>query len=148
MNEGAVKREITLDATVENMDEVMDFIRGSFQEAGCPKQVIMATLVATEEMYVNVAHYAYAPETGSVTVCCETNANEKYGTITLTDSGMPFNPLAKEDANIMLSAEEREIGGLGILMVKRIMDEVAYSYEGGKNCFTMTKKFYSEKKEA
>ena len=97
--------------------------------------------IAIEEIFVNIAHYAYSPERGEVIIGCDIElGNPPMVKITFTDWGKPFNPLAKEDVNTTLSAEERKIGGLGIHMVKRMMDELEYRYEEQKNIFIVWKK--------
>lgn len=92
-----------------------------------------------EEVYVNIAHYAYAPGTGEVTVRLAFAEAPKKAVITFIDSGVPFDPLAKADPDVTLSAEERDIGGLGIYMTKKTMDEVHYEYKDGHNILTLTK---------
>ena len=102
-------------------------------------KVMMQIEIAVEEIYVNIVHYAYNPEIGKATIRCEVTDNPMQVIIQFMDSGVPFDPLAKEDADITLSAEEREIGGLGIFMVKKSMDEVSYEYKEGKNVLTIRK---------
>ena len=132
-------KQLSLDATLENFDTVQDFIREQLEEVDCPMKTMIQVEVAVEEIYVNIAHYAYHPGVGEVVVSCEVTGNPPGVTIRFADGGVPFNPLAKEDADITLSAEEREIGGLGILMVKKSMDEVTYAYEDQKNMLTIYK---------
>ena len=98
----------------------------------------MQIQVCVEEMFVNVAHYAYNGAEGTVTL--DIDVDNGVMTITLTDEGMQFDPLAKKDPDITLAASERPIGGLGIFMVKKSMDEVEYKRENNKNIFTMKKK--------
>ena len=88
---------------------------------------------------MNIVHYAYNPQVGKATIRCEVTDNPMQVIIQFLDSGIPFDPLAKEDADITLSAEERNIGGLGIFMVKQSMDEVNYEYMDGKNVLTIRK---------
>ena len=126
-------------ATDENLDSVLAFIEEELEKADCPMKIVMQITVCVEEMYVNVAHYAYGEDGGDVTVSFD--YTDGKASITLTDSGIPFDPLAKEDPDITLTAEERKIGGLGIFMVKKSMDEVAYQRKDGKNIFTMVKAF-------
>ena len=95
--------------------------------------------IAVEEMFVNVASYAYRPGTGTATLRVHADASTRAAGITILDSGVPYDPLAKPDPDVTLSAEERRIGGLGIFMTKKAMDEVAYRFEDGKNIFTMKK---------
>ena len=95
--------------------------------------------VAVEEIFVNIAHYAYAPEVGSTTVQVETASEPRRVTITFMDRGVPYDPLAKPDPDVTFSAEERQIGGLGIYMVKMSMDDVRYEYRDGQNVLTIEK---------
>lgn len=97
--------------------------------------------IAVEEMFVNVASYAYRPGTGTATLRVHADASTRTAGITILDSGVPYDPLAKEDPDITLPAEKRQIGGLGIFMVKKSMDEVRYRRENGQNVFTMIKKW-------
>ncbi len=132
-------RELTLTASLENLERVQAFVAEQMEEAGCPAKARMQIEIAVEEIYVNIAHYAYRPGVGEATVRCEAGGNPPHVVLQFLDEGVPFNPLEKEDADITLSAEEREIGGLGILMVKKSMDLVEYQYEGGKNILTVKK---------
>ncbi len=137
-------KEITLEAKVENLDKVLLFLDTTLEELECPFKEQTQLDIALEEMYVNVAHYAYTPDTGIVNIKLEVLENPMGVELTLTDSGVPYDPLAKEDPDVTLSAEEREIGGLGIYMVKKSMDEVAYKHVDGKNIFSMKKFFETE----
>jgi anti-sigma regulatory factor (Ser/Thr protein kinase) len=119
-------KELVIEAKLENLDTVLDFV------AELPPQVT----IAVEEIFVNIVHYAYTPETGSVTI--RMSVQEDI-VIEFEDSGKPYNPLEKEDPDIKASAEEREVGGLGIFMVKKIMDKVEYRREGNKNILTISK---------
>ena len=105
----------------------------------CPLETRLLLQISVEELFVNIASYAYAPGTGEVTVGCSVDPTVPSIAIQFRDRGVPFDPLAKEDADITLSAEERRIGGLGIYMVKEFMDELTYSYEDGQNILTMHK---------
>ena len=95
--------------------------------------------VAVEELFVNIAHYAYAPDTGSATIRVAPRQDPKGVAITFVDRGVPYDPLAKEDPDVTLSAEERQIGGLGIYMVKKSMDDMQYEYRDGQNVLTIVK---------
>ncbi len=99
----------------------------------------MEIAVAVEEIFINIAHYAYAPETGKAKVRVEKAEDGGAVAITFTDRGVPYNPLAKQDPDINVSANEREIGGLGIFMTKKLMDELAYEYRDGQNHLTLKK---------
>ena len=102
----------------------------------------MQITVAVEEIFVNIAHYAYSPETGEARVLCEAREDPLSMSITFLDAGRKFNPLENEEPDTALSAEERDIGGLGIFLTKKFMDNVEYSYEDGKNIFKMQKKLF------
>ena len=131
--------ELTVEATVENLPQVMGFLEQHLEEADCPLKAQMQITVAAEEIYVNIAHYAYAPGTGEATVRLEITDEPAAATITFIDRGVPFDPLAKPDPDVSLSAEERGIGGLGIYMVKKSMDDVRYEYRDGQNVLTLIK---------
>ncbi len=132
------EREFPAETSV--LDEVLAFAEEQLEEAGCPMKTMMAVTVAIEEMFVNVARYAYPEGGGSVTLSAQAQQGRSI-TFCLRDRGIPFDPLAKTDPDITLPAEEREIGGLGIYMMKKNMDEAAYSRENGENILSMTKYF-------
>jgi sigma-B regulation protein RsbU (phosphoserine phosphatase) len=137
--EGAVVR--VFDATDENMEAVNDFVHSMLPE-GCSKEVLNKLDLAVEEVYINIAHYAYKPATGTVEIRCLLREQEGAAprlVIRLKDRGVQFNPLAREDPDITLSAEERDIGGLGIFLTKKFMDKVTYSYTDGQNILTIEK---------
>lgn len=132
--------ELTIPATLENMEPIQTFVESELERNDCPMKAMVQISVAVEEIYVNIARYAYNPEIGEATVRCAVGGDPLQVTIQFLDHGKPFNPLAKEDADTTLSAEERDIGGLGILMVKKSMDQVDYEYKDGKNILTIHKK--------
>lgn len=138
---GHFKNEITVEATLDNLDTVTGFIEETLSEAGCPMKLLMKILVSFEEVYVNVANYAYGDGQGDCNVSLEIHTDEGGGNVKLTvkDKGIPFNPLEREEPDITLSAEDRPIGGLGIFMVKKSMDKVEYEYLSGENILTMEK---------
>ena len=130
--------ELRIKAATENLNEVLGFVDKILEENECSMKAQMQIDVAVEEMFVNIAHYAYAPSEGDAEIICE--VADKVTSITLKDSGTPYDPLKKPDPDVTLSAEERQIGGLGIFMVKKSMDEVFYEHKDGQNIFTMKKK--------
>ncbi len=134
-------KEVTVDATLENVDVIQGFIEEELENAEASMKAIMTVSIAVEEIYVNIAHYAYTPEVGTATVRYELQEESgvKRAIIQFIDSGTPYNPLAKEDADTTLSADERSIGGLGILMVKKSMDHVMYEFKDGQNILTIEK---------
>ena len=129
----------TFTASDDTLNDALAFIEEELEKVDCPLKTVMQITVCVEEMYVNVAHYAYGDNVGEVILT--TDYTDGMFAITLTDCGMPFDPLKKDDPDITLSAEERNIGGLGIYMVKKSMDEVSYVREDNKNIFTMKKRF-------
>ena len=128
-------KELTVDATIENVSKVLEFVNAQLEQLDCP----MRTQRSVEEIFSNIAYYAYNPETGSAAVRVETAENPLAVAITFIDSGIPYDPLAKADPDITLSVDEREIGGLGIYMVKATMDEVSYEYQDGQNILRIKK---------
>jgi len=106
---------------------------------GCPPKAEMHIEVAAEEIFVNIAHYAYAPQKGSATVRVEVGEDPVSVTITFMDRGTPYDPLSREDPDVTLGAEERAIGGLGVFITKKTMDDVAYEYRDGRNILTLKK---------
>ena len=133
-------KELKLTATVESLDEVLAFIDSELESVDCPMKVQMQLDVAVEELYVNIAHYAYAPGTGEATVSIDITQDPLNVTITFKDSGIPFDPTAKADPDVTLSAQERQIGGLGIYMAKKGTDEMKYEYKDGLNILSISKK--------
>lgn len=134
-------KELIIDAEIENIEEVTSFVNLYLEEHGCPAKAKVQIDVAIDELFGNIAHYAYYPGKGKAVVRVEIINNPPAAVLTFIDSGIPYNPLEREDPDIHLSAEERRPGGLGIYMVKKIMDEMAYEYQDGKNILTITKSF-------
>lgn len=132
-------KELTIEATPENVEKVIEFIDGMLEEYGCGMKEQMAIDVAVDELFSNIAHYAYNPETGYATVRVDVKNEPLSVEITFIDHGVPYDPLAKADPDTTLSIEERQIGGLGIFIVKKSMDAVNYEYKDGKNILTIKK---------
>ncbi|MBR1507532.1 MAG: ATP-binding protein [Eubacterium sp.] len=129
---------LRIDATIANLDTVIDYMCEKLMEKGCPKKIILQLRVAVEELYVNIAHYAYGDKTGYADFEVEFEGDNAI--ITLIDEGVPFDPLAKLDPDTTLSVEDRPIGGLGIFMAKKSVDDFTYKNENGKNITQLTKK--------
>ena len=130
-------KEITLEAKVDNLNTVLSAVDEELEKADCTMKAQMAIDVAVEEIFVNIASYAYGDATGDATIIIDVDAGSSMATITFIDSGTPYNPLEKPDPDVTLSAAERQIGGLGIFIVKKSMDDVIYKHEDGKNIFTI-----------
>jgi len=131
--------ELELDAVTENLPEVQAFVAEHLERADCPPRALMQIGVAVEEIFVNIASYAYAPDKGKAKVRVEVSDDPVAVTITFVDRGVPYDPLAKEDPNVRAAAADREVGGLGIYMTKKMMDDVAYEYKDGANILTLKK---------
>lgn len=132
-------KELTLAATVENIETVTEFVNAQLELLDCPIKAQMQIDIAIDELFGNIAHYAYNTEVGSATVRVEVIEAPLAVIITFIDNGVPYDPLGKDDPDITLSAEEREIGGLGIYMVKQSMDEITYEYKDGQNILKIKK---------
>lgn len=132
-------KELTIDATIENIAAVTSFVDGELEQLGCPMKTQMQVDIAIDELFGNIASYAYTPGIGAATVRVEVVENPPALVITFIDSGVPYNPLTKEDPDITLSAQERQPGGLGIYMAKKIMDDITYEYKEGQNILKIRK---------
>lgn len=137
---GLKMTEKTVVAKDENLDEVIAFFEEELEKAECPMKTTVAVTVALEEIFVNVAHYAYEGNEGDVKVGFHFDDKTRVATFEFTDTGVPFNPLNKKDPDVTLSAEDRNIGGLGIYITKKTMDKISYRYENEENILTMVKK--------
>jgi sigma-B regulation protein RsbU (phosphoserine phosphatase) len=132
------EKEITLPAKNESIPEITDFINNELEALGCSNKTIAQIDTVTDDIVSNIANYAYGKEEGNVTVSM--SSDDETVTIVFSDNGRPYNPLAKVDPDITLSAEERPVGGLGILMIKKMMDNVDYRYLNGRNNLIIKKK--------
>ena len=132
--------ELRVTAKVENLDLVLDFLNTHLESMDCPMKAQMQLDIAVEELFVNIATYSYAPGTGDAVIRVEKDPSGGMVKITLIDKGVPYDPLAKEDPDVTLSAEERQIGGLGIFMVKKSVDDMYYEYKDGENRLTLCKR--------
>lgn len=132
-------KELTIDASLENIEKVTAFVNEQLESLDCPVKAQMQIDIAIDELFGNIAHYAYDPETGPATIRVEVQEEPLSVVITFIDNGVPYDPLAREDPDTSLSAEERQIGGLGIYMVKKSMDEITYAYQNGQNILTIKK---------
>ena len=129
----------TFPANIEALNDVLGYVEQTLENYECSMKIQMSICVAIEEVFVNVAHYAYGDGEGDMSLSIGFDEESRIITFRMTDKGVPFDPLAKPDPDITLSAEEREIGGLGIFITKKTMDSVTYAYENGENILTMTK---------
>ena len=133
-------KTLTVPAELEQLQNVQDFISGELENCDCPMKAQFQIEMAVEEIFVNIVSYAYHPEAGEATIRCAVEEEPLQVTIQFLDHGKPFDPLAKKDADTSGEALEEREGGLGILMVKKSMDDVRYEYENGKNVLTIRKR--------
>lgn len=132
-------KELTIAATVENIAVVTDFVNEQLEALDCPMKAQVQIDIAIDELFSNIARYAYNPDVGDATVRVEVIEEPLAVKITFIDNGVSYDPLAKEDPDTTLSADERQIGGLGVYMVKKSMDDVSYEYKDGQNILSIKK---------
>ena len=136
-------KELTIAATVENIEVVTDFVNEQLETLDCPMKAQMQIDIAIDELFGNIAQYAYNPDVGDATVRVEVQEDPLAVIITFIDGGVPYDPLSAAAPDTTLSAEERTMGGLGIFMVKKTMDEITYRYENGSNILSIRKNLRS-----
>ena len=137
-------RTMSLTADVGNMEEVLSFLDGFLEEKDCSLKVQSAFDIAMDEIFSNICYYAYAgrPEAegkGEAEITVKYLADKPGFEVIFKDWGIPYNPLEKPDPDVTLSLEERDVGGLGIFMVKKSMDEINYENSGGQNVLSIVK---------
>lgn len=131
--------EWTFEAAAENIPQLTELIDGQLEALDCPMKAQMQIDVAVDEIFGNIARYAYGDGRGDATVRFDFDGTSRIASISFMDRGMPFDPLKKADPDVTLSVEEREVGGLGIYLVKKTMDDMKYRYENGMNILTLYK---------
>jgi anti-sigma regulatory factor (Ser/Thr protein kinase) len=131
--------EITLPAIIENVEKVTAFVNAELEKINCPAKAKAEIDIAIDELFSNIANYAYNPEVGKATIKFEVQKNPMAVVITFMDNGIPYDPLKREDPNVTLSVDERQIGGLGIFMVKKSMDSIEYEYKDNHNILRIKK---------
>lgn len=136
-------KELTVDATVDNITSVTDFVNEQLEAFGCPLKAKIQIGIAIDELFGNIAHYAYKPDVGPVTVRVEVKENHLAVIITFIDNGVQYDPLSAQEPDTTLPAEERSVGGLGIYIVKKSMDEITYEYKDGQNILKIKKNIQS-----
>ena len=131
-------KKLKVEACVDNLDDVLDLVNEELDQRNCQSYLRNQIDIAVEEIFVNIARYAYEPANGDAVICVMIIGEEIV--IRFEDTGKPFNPLEQADPNLDKPPREREIGGVGIFMVKRLMDKVVYSYVDNKNVLILRKK--------
>ena len=131
--------ELKIEAKKENFEKVLAFVDEALEKAGVPYEVQLSVEMAIEEIYLNIVYYAYAQKDGDAIILTDISEKDRILTLTFIDEGPEYNPLLKEDPDTTMDIMDRPIGGLGILMVKKMMDDVAYCRENGENHLTIKK---------
>lgn len=132
-------KELTVAATIKSIPVITEFVDEQLEQFGCPMKAQAQIDIAIDELFSNIVHYAYHPGTGPATVRVEVVEDPLSVVITFIDQGVPYDPLAQADPDVTLSAEERKIGGLGIYIVKKNMNEITYEYKDGRNILRIRK---------
>ena len=132
--------KLTVPAKIENLQKVMDFLGDQLDSVDYVMKARLQLELSIEEAYVNIVNYAYELEEGEVIICCNVDESPLKVTMQFIDYGKPYNPLKNQDPDISLNAEENEIGGLGIFLIKKNVDDISYKYHDGKNILTIQKK--------
>lgn len=132
-------KELHVQATIENISLVTEFVDEQLEAINCPVKAQMQIDIAIDEIFGNIARYAYDPEVGPAVVRVEVQEEPLAVILTFIDNGVPYDPLKRDDPDISLSADERDIGGLGIYVVKKSMDEISYEYKDGQNILRVRK---------
>jgi sigma-B regulation protein RsbU (phosphoserine phosphatase) len=147
--ENSPVRRLCLKADVAELDELQSFIGKRLRAFACPEKTYKQVEVCVEEIFVNIANYAYSPGSGEVDVEVSSSflGEEVRVSIVFSDRGRPYNPLEHDDPDINLPFEEKPVGGLGILIVKRMMDSIQYRYEDGRNRLEISKSWRPERRE-
>ena len=132
-------KELIIQAVTDNLSEVLSFVDEQLEAADCPIKTQLQIDVAVEEIFVNIAHYAYASGSGTAELRAGVSGEPPTFEMSFIDSGIPFDPLAKPDPDVTLPVEKKQIGGLGIYIVKKTMDSVCYRRNGENNELAITK---------
>lgn len=132
-------KEMTVAADVANLSGVIAFVEAELAAGNCLPRIVMQVTLAVEEIYVNIARYAYFPDVGDATIRCTVDGPPLRVIVQFLDRGKPYNPLAGKDPDVDAPLEDREVGGLGVFLAKKSMDDIEYEYRDGMNILTLRK---------
>lgn len=132
-------QEMKITSSNTYLEKVQNFISNSIQICECNNKIRNQLMLAVEEIFINIARYAYYPESGEVTIQCDVMGENRTIMIKMIDKGKPFNPLSMEEPDITANLEEREAGGLGIMLAKKSANRIEYTFENGMNMLTIYK---------
>lgn len=133
-------KELTLEAIIENIAAVTEFVNEELEALDCSLKIQLQIDIVIDELFSNIARYAYDPDTGPATVRVEVEEEPLAVIITFIDNGKPFDPLSTKEPDISLAVKDRDIGGLGVFLVKKTMDDISYEYKDGQNILRIRKK--------
>ena len=141
-------KELKVEATIENLAKVFMFLQESLENCDVPPKVKRQIKLCVEEIYMNITHYAYNPQTGPARIGIDVLNGDQPARVVISfaDEGKPYDPLSRQDPDIEADLDARPIGGLGIYLVKTTMDSVAYEHKNGQNVLTIEKDIASENK--
>ncbi len=134
-----IKKELDVEANVNKLRTVISFIDKQLEAVSCPMRAQFQIELSVEEIFVNIASYAYSPGTGMAQIKTIISADPPEAEITFIDRGMRYDPLAKDDPDVTLPASQRKVGGLGIFLTKKNMDSVSYEYRDECNILVLKK---------
>ena len=134
-----MKEELVIEAVVDNLDAVNLFVHKFIEQFEISKSTLMQLDLVVEEIFVNIASYAYSPNTGLVKILLNIETAPLAISLTFIDSGIPYNPLEQSDPDVNLPVDDRQIGGLGIFLTKNIADDISYQFVDGQNVLQLTK---------
>lgn len=132
-------KELTVEARLESLSKVTAFVDAELEAAGCPIDTQLQFHIVIDEVFGNISHYAYPDGPGEAVIRFSLEESPPTLVLTFLDAGIPFDPLKTEAPDTSLKARERKVGGLGIFMVKKLMDEVRYDFIDGRNVLTLRK---------
>ena len=132
-------KELHVNSNVENIPTVKNFVCSELERLGCTERLVMQMKMAVDELFANISFYAYDSESGPVTVLFDYEEESSTAILTFIDEGKPYNPLEAEEPDVELEGELRPIGGLGIFLVRNLMDDMLYEYKDRQNILTLKK---------
>ena len=137
--DSAMTNEITVQANIDNIAVVTDFVEEKLEAFRCPMRIRIQLKVAIDELFGNIARYAYHPNQGPATVRVDVEKDPLRIILTFIDHGKPYDPLSTAEPDTTLPARQRQIGGLGVFMVRNTMDDISYEYRDGQNILSLKK---------
>lgn len=132
-------KDLLVESKIEDVEVVMKFVESELQSLGCSDDAWMQIKLAIDEIFGNICYYAYGSDSGPVKVSVGMSEDNKSVLLTFSDSGIPYDPLEADIPDVELDGDERPIGGLGIFLVRELMDDITYEYKDGNNILCLIK---------